>query len=129
MLPVLVCEDQQQPSAWFLDRDAALDTLLRWFIQWELQFTSAGAFTCGCELDRSWCLRDDMCCGLYCACLLFTRTLLALVVGRRMRAVLVGNVVSNPSMLVAMGFAYPKQWKKRSVRAFLALLQRTPSLR
>ena len=44
VLPVLVCEDQQQPSAWFLDRDAALDTLLRWFIQWELQFTSAGAF-------------------------------------------------------------------------------------
>lgn len=44
-LPILVCEDQHQPSAWFMDRDAALSALLRWFIQWELSFVGAG--TCG----------------------------------------------------------------------------------
>ena len=41
-LPILVCEDQHQPSAWFMDRDAALSALLRWFIQWELSFVGAG---------------------------------------------------------------------------------------
>ena len=44
-LPSRVCEDQHQPSAWFMDRDAALSALLRWFIQWELSFVGAG--TCG----------------------------------------------------------------------------------
>jgi len=44
-LPILVCEDQHQPSAWFMDRDAALSALLRWFIQWELSCVGAG--TCG----------------------------------------------------------------------------------
>ena len=42
-LPILVCEDPSNASAWFIERDAVMDLMVTEWVQWEAAFATAAS--------------------------------------------------------------------------------------